>query len=740
MDLFAPYKLDDLQVEKLDGYISRNYRLKSKQGTFLLKHHESDERNLIEAENGLMTLLDEALNVEVSKPARTSLVDYPDGSFSRLLTYIEGDFLCNVRLDSSLVEDFGKKAAELDVTLSTYKDVRIQSLHHTWDLQHCLEVWRLADFIVNASEKKYVDYFFDQYQTFAMPRLRTCRKQIIHSDLNDQNVLTRDGQVSGVIDFGDMCYSYLINEVAIACAYLAWGQDDPLELITSFIKGYHAVNRLEQEEVELLYYLIPARLCVSICHAAKRVSDGSATEYVLADQERIRNILKRWVTINPLKFQRVCLPEDYQVKSQRTSEILKLRKANLGGNVSLSYSEPIHMTAAAFQYMYDAQGSTYLDAYNNIPHVGHCHPNITNAISRQSRLLNTNTRYLYDSIAEYSEKLLGYFPKELDKVFFVNSGSAASDLAIRLAQAYTNRKHLLALEHGYHGNTRTGIGISPYKFNGKGGEGEGAHITALPLPKLFQGKYATGEEYADDAIAKINELIAAEKHPASFIAEPISGCGGQVPLAQGYLENLKPYLTKNQILCIIDEVQEGFGRLGEYFWGFEMHNIMPDIVVLGKPMGNGHPIGAVVTTAEIAQAFDNGMEFFSSFGGNPVSMEVANAVLTTIEEEGLQQNAQFVGNYFKKLAHDMAREFPMIGDVRCQGLFLGMEMVNPQNGEPDTQLAGVLKNRMKERFILTSTDGPFDNVIKLKPPLCFTHQNVDQFFNEFDSVLRQGAF
>lgn len=384
--------------------------------------------------------------------------------------------------------------------------------------------------------------------------------------------------------------------------------------------------------------------------------------------------------------------------------------------------------------MYDESGNAYLDAYNNIPLVGHSHPEISRAISNQIRNLNTNTRYLYDQFTRYGEKLLAYFPDKLSKVFIVNSGSEAGDLAIRMARNFTKRNGIAVMEHGYHGNTTLGIEISSYKFDGKGGKGSSSNILKLPLPNLFNGKYSSGVEFANEAI-DILERNPDEK-PAVFIAEPISGCGGQVPLAKGYLQHLYPYLNTNRIVTISDEVQTGFGRLGKWFWGFEMHGVEPDMVVIGKPMGNGHPIAAVVTTAEIADAFANGMEFFSSFGGNPVSCEAANAVLDVIEQEQLQKNAEEVGAYFKERLFALKEKYSSIADVRGEGLFLGIEFASTADVSGKSK-ADLVKNQLKNLFVLTGTDGPGENVIKTKPPLCFTKSNVDEFITKLESILKK---
>jgi 4-aminobutyrate aminotransferase-like enzyme len=398
------------------------------------------------------------------------------------------------------------------------------------------------------------------------------------------------------------------------------------------------------------------------------------------------------------------------------------------------------MKKAAFQYMYDAYGNSYLDAYNNIPHVGHAHPKVVEAGQKQMAKLNTNTRYLYDELASYAEQLLDHFPDSLNKVYFVNSGSAATDLAIRLAQSHTNKKNIMVMEHGYHGNTQNGIDISDYKFSNKAGQGKKDFILKTAIPDTYRGKYTlddgtAGIQYADDAI---NHLKATNMPIAAFISEPIVGCGGQVPLAKGYLEALYPEIRKQGGVCISDEVQTGFGRIGDYFWGFEAQDVVPDMVILGKPMANGHPMGAVITTSEIAKSFEKGVEFFSSFGGNPVSCAIGQSVLEVIEEEALQQKAKEVGQYFKSLFNQLKNEFDCIGDVRGSGLFIGVEIVkNLETMEPNQKLAHAIKNELRDKNILISTDGPFDSVIKTKPPMCFSKANAEQVTQQIHEILKE---
>ena len=335
---------------------------------------------------------------------------------------------------------------------------------------------------------------------------------------------------------------------------------------------------------------------------------------------------------------------------------------------------------------------------------------------------------------EYAEKLLDKFPKQLNKVFFVNSGSEANDLAIRMAKMHTGHEQIMVMEHGYHGHTQIGIDISDYKFNHTKGQGKKNHILKTAIPNAYNGKYTgqnSGPKYAEDAITEIknsNDGIAA------FICEPIVGCGGQIPLAKGYLKPVYNAIKAQKGICISDEDQTGFGRLGTSFWGFEQHQVLPDIVVIGKPMANGHPMGAVITTDAISTSFEQGVEFFSSFGGNPVSCAIGKAVIDVIEQEKLQENAHTTGLYYKSLFTELKNKHHCIGDVRGSGLFLGIELID-EVGNSNPKLAQLIKNELRKRHVLISTDGPYNNVIKTKPPMIFTKENALQVVEEIDRVI-----
>jgi 4-aminobutyrate aminotransferase-like enzyme len=354
------------------------------------------------------------------------------------------------------------------------------------------------------------------------------------------------------------------------------------------------------------------------------------------------------------------------------------------------------------------------------------------AAKKQMAALNTNTRYLYHALSEYCEALMAKVPKPLSKVFLVNSGSAATDLAYRLASCHTKQDSFFVLEQGYHGNTARAIELSAYKFDGRGGRGAQRNIIKLPLPDSFRAN-----DSSQNSFEIANDLILNHDHPiAGFIAESIVGCGGQVVLPPGYLHAIYTQIRSSGGVCIADEVQTGFGRTGSHFWAFQQHNVVPDIIILGKPMANGHPIGAVICTDEIAQSFENGMEFFSSFGGNPVSCVIAKAVLDVIKEEQLQTHAATTGTYLIKQFERLQELHPQIGDIRGSGLFLGVEFIKDQHKTPNPELANYIQEKLKEAYILSSLDGPFHNVLKIKPPMCFNKDNADQLILAMDQILK----
>ncbi len=738
--LLENYGLTRCTFKKLAGYISTNYRIKCDQGIFLLKVYpvSVDEKAQIEAEMAMIECLDHLDDQSVSTPItnrKGEKLTQLDGKIYRLMSFVQGVFLSEATPSLKLYESLGRFVGKMDHKLKSFRNIAIESRKLDWDLNALPKIEGLMVHLPSVEDQKLVRHFYLQWQVNVQPRLENLRKAIIHNDANDWNVLCNDDQISGIIDFGDACYTSLINALAICLAYALFNKEEPLIWAGKIIKGYHQELALQKEELDLLYYLIAGRLITSLCFSSYDFKQQPDNEYIIISQKPALALLRKWLTINPLaarnSFYLAC---EFPIPQVAAIDKLKSERFQVVSPIlSISYKAPIHMSSAAFQYMYDQQGNTFLDAYNNIPHVGHQHPRVVEAGRQQMARLNTNTRYLYDQLAAYGSKLLAKFPAPLNKVYFVNSGSAASDLAVRLAQNYTRKQSMMVMEHGYHGNTRLGIDISHYKYTSRGGNGKVQQIIEAPLPDVYRGAYR-GKDAGAQYAAQAKQLIE-DQSIAGFIAEPIVGCGGQVPLAPGYLQALYPAIRAQGGLCISDEVQTGFGRMGSHFWGFEMQGVVPDIVVLGKPMGNGHPMGAVVTTDAIAEAFDNGMEFFSSFGGNPVSCAIGMAVLDVIEEEGLQQNALEAGRYYQEQLKALQNEIPQIGDVRGSGLFIGMELIKDEQLTPDTALAGLIKNEMRKRHILLSTDGPYDSVIKTKPPLCFNKANVDEVVQNLAQIM-----
>lgn len=443
--------------------------------------------------------------------------------------------------------------------------------------------------------------------------------------------------------------------------------------------------------------------------------------------------LWRGISLNPNLILRI--PEGTDAHSRLTSSaVMGERRSVLSQNLSLNFKKPLHIVSGDGAYLIDDSGRKYLDLVNNVAHVGHSNPRVNDAASRQMQQLNTNTRYLHQGVLEYARSLTSTLPDPLSVVFFVNSGSEANDLAIRLARTYTKRRGVLALRHAYHGHTQSVVEISPYKFLGKGGDGCPAHVAVAELPDLYRGSFTDKEgrsKYIKNAVESLEKLA---EPISAFFAESIVSTGGQIVLPPGYLPEVYKSVRAKGGICVSDEVQIGLGRVGDAFWGFELQGVIPDIVTMGKPLGNGHPLAAVVTTPEIAAEFNNGMEYFNTFGGNPVSAAIGQSVFDTVMDQALQLNAKITGDYLQSAVRDLAKEYEIIGDVRGHGLFIGVELVK-SNLQPATEEVAELMEFALQRGVLLSCDGPDNNVLKIKPPMIIGKAEVDIFINVFKDWL-----
>jgi 4-aminobutyrate aminotransferase-like enzyme/Ser/Thr protein kinase RdoA (MazF antagonist)/murein DD-endopeptidase MepM/ murein hydrolase activator NlpD len=448
-----------------------------------------------------------------------------------------------------------------------------------------------------------------------------------------------------------------------------------------------------------------------------------------------------WLSLSPDPS--AVLGVEVRRREPKPAALADRRSRRLGPSLSLSYREPLEIVRGSGSFLYDAAGRAYLDVVNNVAHVGHAHPRVVAAGARQMSVLNTNTRYLHESILRYAERLAATLPAPLSVCFLVCSGSEANELALRMARAHTKGRGIVVVEGAYHGNTAALIEVSPYKYDGPGGAGRSPHVRAVPMPDDYRGLYrrddaARGSRFAAHVGQAFESLREDGFGPAAFLCESLLSCGGQIVLPPGFLESAYRHARAAGAVCIADEVQVGFGRVGSRFWGFETQGVVPDIVTMGKPIGNGHPLAAVVTTPEIAASFANGMEYFNTFGGNPVSAEIGNAVLDVIEEERLPERALRVGERFLAGLEGLAKRHAVVGDARGLGLFLGIELVRDRGTlEPAAEEAAYVVERMKNHGILLSTDGPLHNVVKMKPPMVFSEANAERVVAAFDRVLAE---
>ena len=453
-----------------------------------------------------------------------------------------------------------------------------------------------------------------------------------------------------------------------------------------------------------------------------------------------------WESVCPDPSAILGLPVNAAAPVARNPEtLLKLRRRSIGSALSLAYRAPLKIVRGEGTWLIDHTGRRYLDMVNNVAHVGHEHPRVVAAIAEQTARLNTNTRYLHDNLVEYARRLALHLPPELSTLFLVNSGSEANDLALRLAMAYTRGTEVMVLDHAYHGNLSSLIDISPYKFHGPGGAGRKRHVWVAELPDLYRGRIRHGEadaasRYAERIRVLLRDMGGLERRLAAFFVEPLHGCGGQLVMPEGYLAAAFAAVRGVGGVCIADEVQIGFGRVGSAFWGFETQGVVPDIVTMGKPIGNGYPMGAVACRPEIAAAFANGMEYFNTFGGNPVSAAAGLAVLDVMRDARLMHNAEVVGMRLRDGLTALAAKHALIGSVRGLGLFLGVELVRDRETlEPAASEASAIIEAMKDEDVLLSTEGPLHNVLKIKPPLVISEAECDLFLEKLETILTRHA-
>jgi len=732
----------------LPSYIDRNFRIDGRDGQrWVLKiANAQTDPSEIEFECVAMDALATAgLTIQTpvvrrvqGQALRPAVTTAGAEHTARIVTYLEGTLLADAgRPTDALLADLGASLARVDRALA---DVSHPAQHRVlqWDLARAAWIADDLAHIGDPERRAWVEQALLQYRARIAPEIQRLPRGIIHNDANDYNVLVRGDRVAGLFDFGDMVETCRVFECVIAATYAAFHRpDDPIEAIAQLVSGYHSVTPLEELELELFADSVRTRLAVSVVSSAKTAAADPDHDYASVSEAGAWRLLQILSECGPTvvrdRLRAACEMSERPRAGRSTDALVRDRARHLGPSLSVSYATPLKIVRGRMQYLFDADDRAYLDCVNNVCHVGHCHPSVVRALVDQAGQLNTNTRYLGDALVEYAERLVATLPEHLEVCFMVCSGSEANELALRMARTTTQRHDVVVLDHAYHGNTSALVELSPYKFDGRGGRGRPEHVHVVPAPDPYRAAAdIDGAAFAEQTVgATLHQAAADARRPAALFAESLLGCGGQVVPPPGYLARAFELVREAGGLAVADEVQVGFGRVGTHMWAFEAQGARPDIVTMGKPIGNGHPMAAVVTTRAIADSFANGMEYFNTFGGNPVSCRVGLAVLDALQSDALQQRAQTVGAQLQAGLRELATRHPLIGDVRGMGMFVGIELVQDRvTKAPAAEQASAVVQHCRTHGVLLSTDGPLHNVLKLKPPLPF---------DEVDAVLLLGA-
>jgi 4-aminobutyrate aminotransferase-like enzyme/Ser/Thr protein kinase RdoA (MazF antagonist) len=679
-------------------------------------------------------------------------VAVPEGTqhWVHALSYLSGKPFAEAPQTPALWRSLGAAIARLDLALRGFFHPQARR-YILWDLTRCLDLRPHTGHIADAAARRNVESILDHMAQAVLPRLTSMRHQVIHADANPDNALADPGgspTVAGIIDFGDMVYAPLITGPAMAADLQCMLDEQGLDNLCGLVAGYDGVLPLEADEIDLLYDLLLARRAITGMIIAYRKAMTPDQPPYLLDREQltweaIDNFLSLGRAAVSQRLREACrfpaygAQEGEQAAPDDAEPLLARRRRALGEHLSLFYSKPLHFERGRGPWLYTPQGEAYLDAYNNVAVVGHGHPHVVRAIGRQAAALNTNTRYLYRVILDYAERLTASLPGDLSVCAFVNSGSEANDIAWRMAQFATGAGGALVMEHAYHGITQVTADLSSSEWRGE----PPSHVRTLLVPDPYRGPHRSGEpdlgkSYAADADRAIAALAKEGLQPAAFMVDTgFVSCGiPQVP--EGYLAAVVEKVRAAGGLFIADEVQAGFGRCSPHMWGFSAHGVIPDIVTMGKPVGNGFPLGVIATRPEILDAFVAETELFSTFGGNPVACAAGMAVLDVIERQGLLAHAQETGETLRRDLRALMDRHAWIGDVRGLGLLVGVELVRDRDTrEPAADEAARVLDLMREQRVLIGRTGPHANVLKIRPPLVFESKHADLLIGALDTSL-----
>jgi 4-aminobutyrate aminotransferase-like enzyme/Ser/Thr protein kinase RdoA (MazF antagonist) len=615
-----------------------------------------------------------------------------------------------------------------------------------WDIQRALLLDPGVQAWVAEDAKALCADFHSRLIRDVLPRLPALRAQVVHGDGHADNLLRAgpgSDEIVGVIDFGDMVHAPLVQDLAVTLASFARHGEMSLDNAVAQVEAWNAVLPLMEDEIEVLHDLTLLRLATALALYDFRIH---ATEKPAAWLTEERPVIVRALA-KFLSLDRAEVHERYRAACGRVGrdpasvdigELRERRGRVLGPSFRLFYDRPVHLVRGEGTWLYDADGRRYLDCYNNVASVGHCHPHVVGALARQAATLNTHTRYLHDNVVRYAERLTATMPDELRVCYFVCTGTEANDLAIRIARVVSGQEGVVVSDDSYHGNSNV-VGAASTCMYPK--SEQPAWLATVPPPNGYRGEYRYGTpelglKYAakiDTAIAKLEER---GEGAAAWLCDVIFDSNGTILPPEGYLEYTARAIRAAGGLFIADEVQSGFYRTGDEMWGFRYSRAVPDIVTLGKPIGDGHPIGAVITTPAIAAKFAETFSYFNTFGGNPVSAAVGMAVLDVLEREGIQQNVIATGKLLEAGLAQLAAKYPLVGDVRGKGLFWGLEIVRDRATlAPAVAEADRIMNLLRDDGFLLGRTGAFDNVIKVRPPLVFTPENARMLLEGLDRAL-----
>lgn len=750
-----------------------NFRVKTADSTYVFKISNADE------DIGVIDFQTKALrHIEKRDPSLAvprvvltkagepyTTVRFEDGTdhIVRVLTFVAGTMINDVAKTAVLRRSLGQFLGKLDLALRGF--FHPHGRHELlWDVTRCLELAPHAVHIEDEVARAQVNAIMERMETAVLPQLATLRHQIIHNDAHASNTLVDRNNpevMAGLLDFGDMIFGPLVLEIVIAADPVRIPAADRVASIAALVAGFDDAFPLEAKEIDLIYDLILARLAINACIVAWRKAMTPEQPAYISDTEQAL-----WDTIDHLMslgqatvsdaLRSACrfpvyshsdlqglkdlgglaAPDVPNNNSNDLDKLLERRRNALGKHLAHFYTRPVHLERGSGPWLYSPDGTRYLDAYNNVPTVGHSHPHVAKTIARQTAVLNTNTRYIYRSILDYAERLLSTLPDHISVCAFVNSGSEANDVAFRMAQFITGNKGALIVENAYHGITESIKYLSP-----SGRPLPAPHVRTLLSPNPYRGQYRYGEanlaeKYAADADRAIADLANAGMKPAAYMIDSLFVSNGSPDVPEGYLTAVSHKIRAAGGLFIADEVQAGFGRSGDHLWGHVAHGVHADIVTMGKPVGNGFPLGVIATTPEILNRFVGHVGLFSTFGGNPVACAAGTAVLDVIENENLVASAKETGDYLRDGIRSLMDRYEIIGDVRGRGLLTGVDLVQDRDTkEPATEATKRLLDLMRDNGVLIGKGDVGGNVLKIRPPLAFKKPHADIFVAALDKSL-----